>query len=55
MNCFALDEASLALSCGRQWARRDLARVPPTTNTNLGARKKEILSMRPLLRGGAVK
>lgn len=36
-------------------ARRELVRVPPTTNTNLEARKKEILSLRPLLRVTPVK
>ena len=43
----ALNHGNLAVA---DKARRELVRVPPTTNTNLEARKKDILSMRPLLR-----
>ena len=48
----ALNNGNLAVA---DKARRELVRVPSTTNTNLEARKKEILSMRPLLRGAMVK
>ena len=43
----ALNHGNLAVA---DKARRELVRVSPTTNTNLEARKKEILSLRPLLR-----
>ena len=48
----ALNHGNLAVA---DKARRELVRVPPTTNTNLEARKKEILSLRPLLRVAPVK
>jgi hypothetical protein len=43
----ALNHGNMAVA---DKARRELARVPVTSNTNLEARKREIMTMRPLLR-----
>ena len=43
----ALNHGNMAVA---DRARRDLTNVPQTSNTNLEARKREIMTMRPLLR-----